>query len=336
MFKQSIPASQSNEFNANPLLFKEEVLSNEFSPRDWANAPRVEYESTLYRKMAPPRTARVVDDSSGFKLETYGAKQEEVHAVHHPSKSKDMGVEPQVDLSPNDDSSNISDENIKNGPLEASDLTEKTHLEVDKSSQTAEQSNFEISENVDVVEVMSTHELHPSYDSDEVGPLTLDNNHHEEVENNESHSALKNENSENLDDRPLGNTDISESSNLNVSDSNSNASTSVQNQIAMQESLQELSSLKTQLELKNKEWDEERSQLNQKIQEIQDSLAYKENEYASNLQLIKENSNEKINSQLEILKEVTSRIEEFTKSPDRLFEPVKRLSMHIAEQLVLA
>jgi len=336
LFKQSIPASQSNEFNANPLLFKEEVLSNEFSARDWANAPRVEYESTLYRKMAPPRTARVVDDSSGFKLETYGAKQEEVHAVHHPSKSKDMGVEPQVDLSPNDDSSNISDENIKNGPLEASDLTEKTHLEVDKSSQTAEQSNFEISENVDVVEVMSTHELHPSYDSDEVGPLTLDNNHHEEVENNESHSALKNENSENLDDRPLGNTDISESSNLNVSDSNSNASTSVQNQIAMQESLQELSSLKTQLELKNKEWDEERSQLNQKIQEIQDSLAYKENEYASNLQLIEENSNEKINSQLEILKEVTSRIEEFTKSPDRLFEPVKRLSMHIAEQLVLA
>ena len=336
MFKQSIPSSQSNEFNANPLLFKEEVLSNEFSARDWANAPRVEYESTLYRKMAPPRTARVVDDSSGFKLETYGAKQEDVPAVNHPAKSNDMGVELEVDLLPNEDRPNINDVNIKNEPLKAMDFSEKTHLEADKSLEAGDQSNFKTSEDVDVVEAKSTNELHSSTDADEVGAITLDNSHHEEVEINKSQTALKNENNENVDDQSVGNKEISELSNLNVGDTNTNASTSLQNEIATQESLLELSSLKTQLELKNKEWDEERSQLNQKIHEIQDSLAYKENEYASNLQRIEDNSNEKINSQLEILKEVTSRVEEFTKSPDRLFEPVKRLSMHIAEQLVLA
>ena len=336
MFKQSIPASQSNEFNANPLLFKEEVPKNEFSARDWANAPRVEYESTLYRKMAPPRTARVVDDSAGFKLETYGAKQEEVPAVKKHSKSKDVLVGPEIISSSNEDRSNENDANNKNESLEVTDFPEKKHTGDDKSLEADDRDNLNILDDAGVIKAIPADDLLLLNDADEAEALTFANHQNEEDENNESHSALKNENDSREDDHSVENTEISESSYLNDSDAKTDASTIQQSQLEMQESLLELSSLKTQLELKNKEWDEQRSQLNQKIQEIQDSLTNKENEYASNLQLIEEKANEKINTQLEILKEVTSRIEEFTKSPERLFEPVKRLSMHIAEQLVLA
>ena len=87
---------------------------------------------------------------------------------------------------------------------------------------------------------------------------------------------------------------------------------------------------------KNKVWNDERLQLTQKLEEAQNILEDREKEYLENIELIEKNSNEKISSQLDILKEITNRVEEYTKTPDRLFEPMKRLSMHIAEQLVLA
>lgn len=45
---------------------------------------------------------------------------------------------------------------------------------------------------------------------------------------------------------------------------------------------------------------------------------------------------EKIESELTLLREVTQKLEAWAENPKQLFEPLKRLSVHIAEQLVLA
>ena len=45
---------------------------------------------------------------------------------------------------------------------------------------------------------------------------------------------------------------------------------------------------------------------------------------------------EKIESELALLREVTQKLEAWAENPKQLFEPLKRLSVHIAEQLVLA
>jgi Flagellar assembly protein FliH len=107
-------------------------------------------------------------------------------------------------------------------------------------------------------------------------------------------------------------------------------------QMATDELESELSELKSQLDKKNNEWEEERSSLNKKLAEMQELIQIKEKEYTEQIQSLETNLSDKISAQVEVLKEVSSRVEEFTKSPERLFEPMKRLSMHIAEQLVLA
>ena len=45
---------------------------------------------------------------------------------------------------------------------------------------------------------------------------------------------------------------------------------------------------------------------------------------------------EKIQSELALLREVTQKLEAWTENPKQLFEPLKRLALHLAEQLVLA
>jgi flagellar biosynthesis/type III secretory pathway protein FliH len=45
---------------------------------------------------------------------------------------------------------------------------------------------------------------------------------------------------------------------------------------------------------------------------------------------------EKIESELALLREVTQKLEAWAENPKQLFEPLKRLAVHIAEQLVLA
>jgi chromosome segregation ATPase len=319
LFKQSLPADQSQEFNANPLLFKEEVANDEFQEKDWANAPRVEYASALYRKLAPPRTARVVDDSSGFKLETYGAKVEEAsrEAEQVPTNNK-----PQLDQS-----------SIEEFEVSKSEYTEKHDLlnQAESSNELKlDTAKFQFENNENNLENLDEFQ---SFSEDEV--QVKEENNEEYFSSSKPPSELIEESDKNHPENlqfknknELNSVDINDALIEEVADSKT--------QMATDELESELSELKSQLDKKNNEWEEERSSLNKKLAEMQELIQIKEKEYTEQIQSLETNISDKISAQVEVLKEVTNRVEEFTKSPERLFEPIKRLSMHIAEQLVLA
>ena len=73
-----------------PLLFKEELEDTGFSGQDWDNVPKVAYETALFRKLAPPRMAKVVTNPGAFVLETYGA----------PMPASEVQVNPRLKAKP--------------------------------------------------------------------------------------------------------------------------------------------------------------------------------------------------------------------------------------------
>ncbi len=334
MFKQTLPKNESSEFSANPLLFKEGTASNEFNERDWANAPRVAYASALYRKLAPARTARVIDDSSGFKLETYGAKPPEIQAqVEQESSSSDNSG---AELHSKALNNLSSDESVDAKPT-ADTLIAEAELEIGSK---LEQS----------VRPAIADEVNDSAKNLTDFTTSIENDGSNNVEaadwtNHSDESSVK------IDD--LENSEIDSSISLAIATkpvdhlaSENEDRISIEDEHAVQgpgpfeqptaQSMAELSELRDELTQKNKQWDEERAQLLQKLEDLQTSIDIKEKDYLDNIELIEKSLNDKLNAQLEILKEVTNRVEEYTKTPDRIFEPMKRLSMHIAEQLVLA
>jgi hypothetical protein len=334
LFKQTLPNSESSEFSANPLLFKKEIESNEFNERDWANAPRVDYASALYRKLAPPRTARVIDDASGFKLETYGAKPPESQAqVKQKSNSNDVS---------GSELHTIASKEQNSGEHEDAKPTSEVLLGTAELESTAEADQ----PNKPAI----TEEIIDSDNNSTVSMTGIDNDGLNNVEaahevNNSAESSVKFDNLENSDIDSFNSVPFSTNSEDHLASENEDRLSIEDEHVVFgnepleqpsAQSMAELSELRDELTQKNKQWDEERVQLLQKLEELQSSIDAKDKDYLENIELIEKSMNDKLNAQLEILKEVTNRVEEYTKTPDRIFEPMKRLSMHIAEQLVLA
>jgi hypothetical protein len=340
LFKQSLPNSDTNEFNANPLLFKVDVDSNEFSERDWANSPRVEYASALYQKLAPPRTARVVDDSSGFKLETYGATHKEDHLEQVSSKELEISSSENNNYSKNVNQALTQELNLDDELRDNDEIKNKLDLkDLSLDQETAEKNSYNgekivnqtLSEQDLPLEAFLSEQncenIATSIESlnDSIG----NSNFISDQDQEELSEAVSSEINSDINDSLSNVSDV-------ISEAAEEESKDLHSGVYAQGSLAELSELKIKYEDKNKVWNDERLQLTQKLEEAQNILEDKEKEYLENIELIEKNSNEKISSQLDILKEITNRVEEYTKTPDRLFEPMKRLSMHIAEQLVLA
>jgi flagellar biosynthesis/type III secretory pathway protein FliH len=276
----------------------------------------------------------VIDDPTGFKLETYGAKPPESQAqVKQESKSTDVfGSEPHAIAPENQTASEKTDGRPTSEFLTgAAELESST--EANKSNRLAR--NEEIAESAKNSMVSMTgienagpdnvEAAHATINSDESN-FKIDDLENSDIDsfnsvpfstNSEGHLASENEDGLSIEDEcPVLGNEPSEQPTV--------------------QSMAELSELRDELTQKNKQWDEERVQLLQKLEELQVSIDAKEKDYLENIELIEKSLNEKLNAQLEILKEVTNRVEEYTKTPDRIFEPMKRLSMHIAEQLVLA
>ena len=116
MFNLSHPKTQHDVWAADPMLHTEKGADQRFSGQDWDNVPKVPYETALFRKLAPPRMARVVTNPGSFVLETYGAP---------PSKPV---LTPKVKPSSNEGSALVSVEDI------GIDLTSRAHSLSEKSS----------------------------------------------------------------------------------------------------------------------------------------------------------------------------------------------------------
>jgi flagellar assembly protein FliH len=53
-------------------LHSSDKLAAQFGEVDWAQVPKLDYASVLFKQLATPESAKVFDDSEGFVLETYG------------------------------------------------------------------------------------------------------------------------------------------------------------------------------------------------------------------------------------------------------------------------
>lgn len=69
---------------------------------------------------------------------------------------------------------------------------------------------------------------------------------------------------------------------------------------------------------------------------LAEAAATAERAQALALETQQQTLNEKIQTDLVLLREVTQKLEAWTENPKALFEPLKRLSVHLAEQMVLA
>lgn len=71
-------------------------------------------------------------------------------------------------------------------------------------------------------------------------------------------------------------------------------------------------------------------------QAIEKATAQAHAEMQINLELERTQLQQTVNEQLELLQSLNDKLQSFTDKPDALFEPMKRLAVHISEQLVLA
>ena len=72
------------------------------------------------------------------------------------------------------------------------------------------------------------------------------------------------------------------------------------------------------------------------MDEMVQSLATQRDALESEREHLQTQNAQSLQSQVKTLEDVTSKLDDFVNHPQRLFEPLKRLSVHIAEQLVLA
>jgi flagellar assembly protein FliH len=71
-------------------------------------------------------------------------------------------------------------------------------------------------------------------------------------------------------------------------------------------------------------------------QAIEDAKAQADAHMQSELEAAKAQASESLNEQLKVLQILNDKLTSFSEKPDELFEPIKRLAVHISEQLVLA
>ena len=109
-----------------------------------------------------------------------------------------------------------------------------------------------------------------------------------------------------------------------------------QSSAADAQKIQELEVKLAEFQEKEKEWLREKAGLEASVEGLDHAVASLKEGQEAELAALKEESEKKLASELQLLSEVTSKIDEFTQNSQRFYEPMKRLALHIAEQLVLA
>ena len=72
MFKPDTHQPAARHWLHDTWLHSSDKLAAQFGEVDWAQVPKLDYASVLFKQLATPESAKVFDDSEGFVLETYG------------------------------------------------------------------------------------------------------------------------------------------------------------------------------------------------------------------------------------------------------------------------
>jgi len=343
LFNLSHPKTQHDVWAADPMLHTEKGADQPFSGQDWDNVPKVAYETALFRKLAPPRMARVVTNPGSFVLETYGAPPPKPVLTQKVQRSSKEG------------SALVSHESI------GIDLTSRAHSLSEKSSTDLKGLHASHGD--------SSQELQSKEASHEAGPEgTLKSEAsgglgHESVSASETERELETASQDPDPSAPASNGSAkspvesleeegiqsSESSLEDTDQSSQSFDEGYQLGLlkgiekahaeALEEFAFERGELQTQVSTLKAQVESAQAQeitLVAKIDELTQSIEQQRAQLDTEREALRAENAAALESQKKLLEEVTSKLDDFVSNPQRLFEPLTRLSVHIAEQLVLA
>ena len=72
MFKPDTHQPAARHWLHDTWLHSSDKLAAQFGEVDWAQVPKLDYASVLFKQLATPESAKVHDNSDGFVLETFG------------------------------------------------------------------------------------------------------------------------------------------------------------------------------------------------------------------------------------------------------------------------
>lgn len=334
LFKLSHPTSQSAPWAVDPLLFKEELEDTGFSGQDWDNVPKVAYETALFRKLAPPRMAKVVTNPGAFVLETYGAP------VPVPASEVQLNPTLTAKSPPDHDLQHTLEHTLEHGMEQTTPSAKNAEesLQSGKSSVLDEDRPSEINANEDSSNFSEKAESIESVQSSSGESTT-----HPQAEQADSKAD---DDSLTTEDRPASNPDPLEREESLPSqnfEEGFQAGLLKGLEQAQHEASEEMQQEHTRLNDQIQALEQERTSLQAKvvegevkIDELTQNLNSQKDALESERELLKAQNAQSLEAQVKTLEEVTSKLDDFINHPQRLFEPLKRLSVHLAEQLVLA
>jgi flagellar biosynthesis/type III secretory pathway protein FliH len=250
-------------------LHSSDKLHAQFGELDWAQVPKLDFASVLFKQLATPESAKVFDSSEGFVLETYGQ-----HPLPTPRSEKRSEIAAKAEAEmPALEAYTTADKTVVNPPVQAKEKTDSSVLFGEES--------FWRSANPDIWDMFTDEgETDQLFDSADWAAAR-------EVVYQEGFSAGREEGYQ------AGHAQGHESGKL----------------AGMEEG-------------KLIGYDAAQSQADaSKVQALE---AQKQEILAS------------LDDQKLLLKEVTDKLQAMSDNPQALFEPLKRLALHISEHMVLA
>lgn len=364
MFNLSHPEVQNKTWAIDPTLFKEDLGDGRFNAQDWDQVPKVRYSTALFRRMQPPKMARVISDPSEFELETYGAPIPESELLRKKAllqqsaqslaqsrapKGQDRGASnaasPAPKRSPKGDPNALSEESLESTLPDSAMARAIAEFMSKPQAEAEDEDSPKPGEGSRPAEMKESRDQNLDFEGELEDPPHSQN---PEASSEDLHQALDTSSEE--EDRGEGQSSP-DPAHLLLSEPNSGADASSQSSSELDcnledltpqsraADLQKISELEAELEVcraKEHEWLQEKSTLQASVEGLDHAVSSLRAEHEQELQIVKAQSETKLQEQLQLLSEVTSKIDEFTQNSQLFYEPMKRLALHIAEQLVLA
>ena len=320
MFNPTPQRAPAQAWAPNPVIQPPSQGEVGFASTDWVNVPRVDYRTEKFRQLAIPDPARVVEDVSEF--EPWQPKQ--LGRDLAPAATKAEGQSRSSDLDKTLDQSSSTD-TVGEG--------ESTH---EGSDSTPEAQNAKVSDAADAATGVS--------DDAEVHAAAEDQTSSEASSDNPSADA-----SEAASDGPEAAADTkhetsdsaAQAADHQESDTSSEASAQPEtpepglDSVAVQEACdtarhEGLEQGREEGRTQGREEAQAQAQ-----QELQAALEQAEADKTQALQQLREELEGEIEPLKRQLNKTVEQVESLIGQPDKLYEHVKRLSLHLAEQLVL-
>ena len=254
-----------------------------FGEFDWAKVPKLDYATAKFRQISTPEKALVLDDDSGFVLETFGRKP-----AYKPDADSDQAAAdtPHTPMSDEDMSALAADDAALQQQELAQQQAEQARLLALAEAERAQQRQLER-------EVFGPDSLWRCQDEDMLDNLPLG------------------------DDAP-----VLDPAALAAAREEAYARGQADGmQAGMQQGIEEGLS---------------RGQALGHEQGMAQARAEAEEHLQQALEAQKTELNSSLTEQLQLLQTLNDKLTAFSSDPQALYEPVKRLALHISEQLVLA